>query len=287
MSTIRLPDPRFGTPDRDALRADCGNCFALCCTALGFARSADFARDKPAATPCSHLSAEFSCTIHTALRPRGYRGCTVFDCFGAGQNISQNFFEGKSWRAAPSSRDAMFGAFGAARQLHELLWYLAEAQSRTFDPECAATARVLSTEIGELLGGGLEALLAADLREIHARVRVVLMEVSEQVRESHLAGGADHLGAGLHPGADLNGSDLHNRTLHGADLRGAYLIAADLRGSDLSGVDLLGADLRDARLHGADLSCALYLTRPQLAAAAGDASTRLPADLEAPPHWGS
>ena len=70
--------------DRRSLRADCGNCFALCCTAFGFARSADFAVDKPAATPCQNLAADFSCTIHDRLRPRGFRGCTVFDCFGAG-----------------------------------------------------------------------------------------------------------------------------------------------------------------------------------------------------------
>jgi uncharacterized protein YjbI with pentapeptide repeats len=50
-------------------------------------------------------------------------------------------------------------------------------------------------------------------------------------------------------------------------------------------VDLLGADLRDARLEGADLSAALYLTQPQLNAARGSRSTRLPADLVQPPHW--
>ena len=72
-----------------ALRPDCSQCFALCCTAFGFARSADFAVDKPPATPCSNLAADFSCTIHDRLRVRGFAGCTVFDCFGAGQRLSQ------------------------------------------------------------------------------------------------------------------------------------------------------------------------------------------------------
>ena len=101
----------------------------------------------------------------------------------------------------------------------------------------------------------------------------------------YLAVGNDHLDSALKPGADLMGKNLRSRRLCGADLRGAYLIAADLRDSDLSGVDLLGVDFRDARLDGADLSKALFVTQPQLNAAQGNHVTRLPGDLEMPPHW--
>lgn len=87
--------------NRESLRPDCSNCFALCCTALGFSRTADFALDKPAGTPCQNDS----------LRPRGFRGCTVFDCFGAGQNVSQNLFQGTSWKASPETAKEMFPAF--------------------------------------------------------------------------------------------------------------------------------------------------------------------------------
>ncbi|MDR3081083.1 MAG: pentapeptide repeat-containing protein, partial [Streptomyces sp.] len=41
--------------DRSDLRADCSSCFALCCVALPFAASADFAIDKAAGTPCPNL----------------------------------------------------------------------------------------------------------------------------------------------------------------------------------------------------------------------------------------
>jgi len=277
--------------DRQSLRPDCRNCFALCCTAFGFTRSADFALDKPAGTPCRNLAADFSCTIHASLRPRGFRGCTVFDCFGAGQNVSQTFFSGKSWRDDPGTKDEMFAAFTAARQLHEMLWHLAEAQKRTFDPDAAHSAAKLRNTIGDALGGGLPELLALDIQALHSQVRATLMDVSEEVRASYFAAGAYHLdpssmaGAELAPGADLMGRNLASRRLCGADLRGAYLIAADLRGSDLSGVDLLGADLRDARLEGAGLSKALYLTQMQLNAAKGNRATVLPPDLDMPPHW--
>lgn len=270
--------------DRQFLRPDCGNCFALCCTALGFSRSSDFAVDKPAGSPCTNLDSDFSCTIHDSLRPRGFNGCTVFDCFGAGQRVSQNLFEGISWKADPESAKDMFPAFLVVRQLHEMLWYLAEAAHKTWDPDISRRINNLRRAIGNAMRG-VQEIQALDLGDMHARVRTVLMDVSEEVRSAYLAGGHDHLDSGLVPGADLIGKTMKSRSLCGADLRGAYLIAADLRNSNLSGADLLGADLRDARLGGADLSKALYLTQAQLNAAHGNASTLLPSDLDIPVHW--
>jgi uncharacterized protein YjbI with pentapeptide repeats len=179
----------------------------------------------------------------------------------------------------------MFAAFAAARQLHEMLWYLAEAQTRTFDPAASHRAAKLRNTIEQAVGGELSDLLSLDVQDLHSQVRLTLIEVSEEVRAAYLAVGDDHLESALKPGADLMGKNLRSRRLCGADLRGAYLIAADLRDSDLSGVDLLGVDFRDARLDGADLSKALFVTQPQLNAAHGNHVTRLPADLEMPPHW--
>ncbi|WAP50854.1 pentapeptide repeat-containing protein [Arthrobacter sp. ATA002] len=139
--------------------------------------------------------------------------------------------------------------------------------------------------IGTAIQGGLPALLPLDVPDLHSRVKITLMDVSEEVRAPYFAAGGDHLEAALQPGADLMGAKLGFRQLCGADLRGAYLIAADLRCSDLSGADLLGADLRDTRLDGADLSKALYLTQPQVSAARGSASTRLPPEVSMPANW--
>ncbi|WP_350225154.1 pentapeptide repeat-containing protein [Arthrobacter sp. efr-133-R2A-120] len=179
----------------------------------------------------------------------------------------------------------MFSAFKAARRLHEMLWYLADAQARTFDPDSSHRAIQLRNTIEQAVGGELPDLLSLDIQELHSQVRSTLMEVSEEVRASYFATGGDHLDSALKPGADLMGKNLRSRRLCGANLRGAYLIAADLRDSDLSGADLLGADLRDAWLERTDLSKAMYLTQPQLNAARGSRATLLPSDLEVPSHW--
>ncbi|WP_395403795.1 pentapeptide repeat-containing protein [Arthrobacter sp. UC242_113] len=290
MTATSIPRTSFPRPTavsgRDELHPDCSNCFALCCTAFGFSRSADFAIDKPAGTPCPNLAADFSCGIHDRLRPRGFRGCTVFDCFGAGQAVSQGLFDGVSWRDKPDSKYAMFPAFKIVRQLHEMLWYLAEAQERAFDPETGTAVQDLRLAIGNAAKGPLPGLLALDVGTLHHGVRQVLVEVSEEVRAAYFAAG-DELDERLQPAADLAGSDLRTLRFCGADLRGACLIGADLRGIDLTAVDLLGADLRDARLEGADLSRALYLTQPQLNSARGNPETRLPGGLEVPGHWRS
>ncbi|MDQ0734499.1 pentapeptide repeat-containing protein [Arthrobacter agilis] len=275
-----------GHPDV-ALTADCGNCFALCCSALGFERSSDFGHDKPAGTACHNLAADFSCTIHARLRSEGYRGCTAFDCFGAGQHVAQDLFGGRSWTAHPEVRASMFAAFPIVRQLHEVLWYLDEAQrlglSSPAVPDAAAAAVASLVEETVALTRLEPAQLdGVDLEELRGRVGTALKDVSVAVRT---AAGGRGVPRRLVPGADLLGADLAGRALQGANLRGAYLIAADLTGADLRWVDLLGADLRDARLHGADLSHALFLTPMQVAAASGDRRTRLPERIEPPAHW--
>ncbi len=280
------PTPGTAAPilEQDALRPDCSSCFALCCTAFGFTRSADFAIDKPPAAPCPNLATDFSCTIHDRLLPRGFRGCTVFDCFGAGQAVSQRLFKGISWREAPESKPEMFASFKTMKQLHEMLWHLAEAEARAFSPDSADEVHRLRSILQTAADGSVEDLLVLDLESLHQLTAGVLREVSGEVRAGYL-GGESQAAVGLRPGADLAGANLRGRQLCGADLRGACLIAADLRGADLTGVDLLGADLRDARLDGADLTGALFLTQAQVTSARGTPTTRLPRVLSRPDHW--
>src|SRR5919107_782037 len=94
---------------------------------------ADCSIDKPAGVACPNLRQDFRCGIHADLRERGFPGCTVFDCFGAGQRITQGTFGGRSWREAPELAAAQFAVLPVVRQLHEALWYLTEAEELTPD----------------------------------------------------------------------------------------------------------------------------------------------------------
>jgi hypothetical protein len=261
------------------LRADCERCAALCCAALAFSVSADFAIDKPAGQPCPNLSADFRCSIHERLRSAGFGGCAAFDCFGAGQHVVRGTFGGRDWRTEPGLAAPMFAAFAVMRQLHELAWYVNEALALNpadplpgeLDRAFAATERLTHCSPDELI--------ALDVDAHRREVNAVLLRASEHVRER--SGG---LGPDLR-GADRAGKDLRRADLRGASLRGALLIGADLRIADLSFADLTAADLRGARLGGADLATTLFVTQPQLDSALGDPQTKLPSRLSRPPHW--
>ncbi|MUG85480.1 pentapeptide repeat-containing protein [Paenibacillus timonensis] len=272
---------------RLSLRADCDICFGLCCAALPFAASVDFAADKAAGQPCGHLREDFRCGIHGRLREQGYRGCTVYDCFGAGQQVSQVTFAGVSWRQAAGSAKSMFEVFPVMWQLHELLWYLDEALSLSQVNDLHDQLRFAYDETERLAYAGADDLLACDPAAHRAKVNELLLEVSERVRSEALRQAKSSPGRrrNFGRGADLIGAKLRGADLRGALLRGAYLIAADLRGTDLCGADLIGADLRDADLRGANLSQSFFLTQAQINAAKGDSATKLPPLLQRPSHW--
>ncbi|CAM5227130.1 Pentapeptide repeat-containing protein OS=Streptomyces alboniger OX=132473 GN=CP975_08765 PE=4 SV=1 [Streptomyces alboniger] len=265
--------------DRAALRADCAGCFGLCCVALTFARSTDFAVNKAAGLPCTNLTADFRCGIHRDLRESGFRGCTVYDCFGAGQHVSQHTFEGRDWREDSGTARRMFEVFPVMRQLHELLWYLTDALSRPRTAPITGELRKCLAETERLAAGTPDEVADVDVAAHRQDVNVLLLRTSELVRKGSTGKKKQRRGA------DLIGARLKAADLKGADLRGAYLIGADLREADLREADLIGADLRDADVRGADLTDALFLTQSQVNAAKGDARTKLPDTLNRPGHW--
>lgn len=198
------------------LRSDCGNCFGLCCVALTFTRSSDFAIDKDAGQPCPNLQQDFRCGIHTKLRTSGFAGCTGYDCFGAGQRVSQVTFGGRDWRQDPAGAQRMFRVLPVMRQLHELLWYLTQALDLpAARPVRAELARALE-ETEKLAGQDPDALLDLDVAAQRGRVNVLLLRTSELVRAGFPQRkkdrrGADLVGARL-KGADLRGANLRGRT---------------------------------------------------------------------------
>ena len=267
------------------LSADCGRCMALCCVAPGFTKSADFAISKRPGEPCPHLEQNFGCGIHDRLRPSGFPGCTVFDCFGAGQQVTQVTFAGRDWRSHPEQAGAMFASFAVMRQLHELRWHVDQALTLTEDLTEDLSGSQLRTELmqaDQTLRGHADsspaALAALDVDPLWVTVTALLRRASQLIRGE------------VPPGRERSGADLMGRHLAGVDLRraslrGAYLIGTNLAGADLRLADLAGADLRGAQLAGADLSSSLFVTQAQLDAARGDARTKLPPARRRPAHW--
>jgi uncharacterized protein YjbI with pentapeptide repeats len=266
------------------LVADCENCFGLCCVAPAFAASADFAIDKAAGVACPNLAADFRCAIHPSLRQQGFVGCTVYDCFGAGQQVSQVTFAGRDWRRAPETAQQMYEVFPIMRALHELLWYLTEALTLPAAAPLFGEIRVALAETERLTQDSADTLVHLGVAAYRDGINDLLLRTSDLVRAAVRGQRKDHKRLD-HRGADLMGAKLSGADLRGANLRGALLIAADLRDADLRMADVIGADFRAADLSGADLTETIFLTRAQLNAAKGDEQTRLPSSLARPTHW--
>ncbi|AGL20758.1 pentapeptide repeat protein [Actinoplanes sp. N902-109] len=227
--------------------------------APAFAKSSDFAITKPAGRPCPNLQDDFRCGIHDRLPEKGFPGCVVFDCFGAGQHVTQHTFQGRTWRDSPEIAGPMFGALAVLRQLHELLWYVDQARRIPAAERLHARLEKAAEELTAASDGTPEEVLALDVDSYRKKVNPLLQKASELARAG--TGKPDHRGA------NLIGRRMRGAKLRGASFRGALLIGADLRDADLRLADFTGADLRGTDLRGADLTGALFLTDSQRKAA--------------------
>lgn len=266
----------------ESLKVDCEKCFGLCCVALYFSKSEGFPNDKDAGVPCVNLKNDFSCAIHKDLRNKGLKGCTAYDCFGAGQKVAQVTYKGCDWKAEPKYSKQMFDVFLVMRQLHEMLWYLNQAISLKESISIHDKLKFIIEETEKLTYLDSKSLMDLDIRAHQDKVNALLLETSEVVRNKVCNKGKSQK---IPKGLDCIGADLSKLNLKGANLRGAFLIATNLRNVDLSKADLIGADLRDADLRGANLSDCIFITQSQINSAKGDSNTKLPKTLNRPFYW--
>ncbi|MFC7395402.1 pentapeptide repeat-containing protein [Scopulibacillus cellulosilyticus] len=264
----------------DYLRSDCENCFGLCCVALPYSKSADFAFNKDSGEPCRHLCLDNRCSIHDQLRDKGFRGCVSYECFGAGQHVSQSIYKENDWRNNMQSSREMFAVFPVVQQLHEMLYYLRQALKLTETKRFQKELKKAYDDTIQMTNKTPEEILSLEIPSHRNTVNDLLIRTSDFVRKgfvnkkSKKSKGLDYLGANLQ-GIDLKGENL----------RGALLIAANLRNADLRKVDFIGSDLRDADLSNADLTDCIFLTQSQVNSAKGNLQTKLPYYINTPNHW--
>ncbi|WP_082332527.1 pentapeptide repeat-containing protein [Lysinibacillus contaminans] len=271
---------------RENLYSDCSQCFGLCCIALNIVTSSDFAMNKPAGKPCPNLQTGFRCDIHEHLREKGFRGCTVFDCLGAGQMVSHHTFKGQSWRVNPAIGEKMFRVFPIMEQLYEMMAYVSEALSYSLTSSLRKDLSVQLEQLETLTKSDDNALLALDMMKYRMPINELLLKISLYIRNELIATITSKNKRKLeYRGVDWMGKKFRGKDLRATDLRGAYLIAADLQDADLRGVDFIGADLRDANVSGANLSTSMFLTQMQINSANGNLQTKLPSHIQRPFHW--
>jgi hypothetical protein len=109
-----------------------------------------FAFDKPAHSACKYLTLKNRCAIHTGLASRGFPGCVTFDCYGAGQRVTQELFNGMSWRSSDETTlQNLFSAYMSLLALHRLMAMLALAEA-TVSPPLDTQMRLKREQLNDL-----------------------------------------------------------------------------------------------------------------------------------------
>jgi len=260
-----------------ALKIDCEKCSGLCCVALYCMKSDGFPENKEAGVPCQHLRPDFRCVIHSQLGKKKMRGCLAYDCFGAGQKVTQSSDE--NWKTNPEKANEIFQIFMMVFQLHQMAWYLLEARSLVTDDRLKAELEMLINKNMQMTtAAALAEILVMDTAEYKTRVNQVLKQVSDKVAVFP----SDKKASKVYFGKNFKKANLDGR-----DFSMALMIAANLEGCSLDKTNFLGADLRDANIKDTDLSSCVFLTQMQINSAQGDSKTKLPINLSCPSSWQS
>lgn len=258
------------------LRIDCEKCCGLCCVALYCIKTDGFPENKAAGVPCRHLRSDFRCDIHDRLTAKKMKGCLAYDCFGAGQKVTQKAGENGTWKTHPEKAKETFQVFTVVFQLHQMAWYLLEALALSSDQKQQTEITALIVENEQLTAAAPDQILSINVAAYREKVNHILKQVSHQVAVM-----PDDKKATK----DLFGKNLSGENFDGQDFSMALMIATNLEGASLRGTNFLGADLRDANINNTNLSKSLFLTQMQINATRGNVKTKLPKNLVRPSHW--
>lgn len=270
----RMIDSKYSDLE-DRLKIDCEKCSGLCCVALCCMKSDGFPANKEAGVPCQYLRSDFRCDIHEKLAIKNMRGCLAYDCFGAGQKVTQNCFPRINWKSSPEHANEIFQVFQTVFQLHQMEWHLLEAFSLTADERLKSDIESLICENERLTSLPLNEILRLNIEPYRLNVNSILKRLISMITvTSNEKNGKDYLGQNFKQ-ANLNHTDFSM----------ALLIAADFEGCSLQGANFLGADMRDANIKNTDLSSSVFLTQMQINSAKGNANTKLPYRISRPISW--
>ncbi|MEA5010685.1 MAG: pentapeptide repeat-containing protein [Angelakisella sp.] len=259
------------------LQSNCSACTGLCCTLLYFAKDDGFPYDKPAGEPCRNLAPNWQCMIHDDLRQKGCRGCTSYECLGAGQRTVAMCQQAEKKQDVVDDI-SLAQVFERLRCLHLMWWYLEEVSCLLPAQSLWHQAEDLLQKTKEMTQSDVDTLLKLDITEHQMEVNKILHNCWESVQSLCEKRGAKKRW-------DYVEKCLKGKNLCGHDFAMSLLIAADFSECSFYGANLLGADLRDCNLKGSDLSECVFLIQPQINAARGDKNTLLPARLKRPGHW--
>ena len=204
------------------------------------------------------------------------RGCLAYDCFGAGQKVTQYCYPDVTWKTHPEKANEIFKVFLIIFQLHQMEWYLLESLSLIKDKQLQAKIETLISENEQITYQYSDEILQFDIEKYRSKANQVLKKVSSIITTDS---------AYKAHSKECFGRNFKKANLNAKDFSMALMIAANLEGCSLQGTNFLGTDMRDANIKNTDLSSCVFLTQMQINSAKGNSNTKLPKNLSQPISW--
>ena len=262
----------------EKFKIDCSKCSGLCCTALFFSKIDGFPENKVAGKPCTKLKSDYYCKIHNELGKRNMKGCIGYDCFGAGQHVTQCIYKGKTWQTSQEHSQEIFDVFIIVFQLYQIRYFLEESILVISAKELWSDIQKLINENEAICNATPQSIINFDIESYRNRVNIILKQVSASIVKCFENSGNSKV-------ADFLGRSFKKRDMSGLDLSMKLLIATNFDSCIFDGTIFLGADTRDTNFSNADLRESVFLTQGQINSAKGNRNTKLPKHLDYPVHW--
>lgn len=207
------------------------------------------------------------------------KGCIGYDCFGAGQHVTQCIYEGETWQTSQEQSKEIFDVFVIIFQLYQIRYFLEESRIVIPAKELWSDIENLINENDVLCNSTIQSILDIDIEGYRNKVNVLLKQVCASIIMSF-----------KHNNNKKNlteflGKSFKKRDMSGLDLSMKLLIATNFDSCIFDGTIFLGADTRDANFSNADLRESVFLTQGQINSAKGNRSTKLPKHLDYPVTW--
>jgi uncharacterized protein YjbI with pentapeptide repeats len=261
-----------------SMKADCSQCSGLCCTALFFSKIDGFPENKKAGKPCINLEKNFQCKIHGELEKRKMKGCIGYDCFGAGQQVTQIIYSGQTWQNTLEQAKEIFDVYNTVFQLYHIRFFLLEAMAILPAKMLRNDIKLLIDENEIICNSKPGDIMKFDTENYRNRANVFLKQVCGLLQKSFCF-------ENKKCPSDFLGKNFENKDLRGLDLSTKLLIAANFKNCVFDSTIFLGADTRDADFSNADLRNAVFLSQGQLNSAKGNRNAKLPKYLDYPITW--
>lgn len=269
-------DHTFNKSKMEPFRINCAHCSGLCCVALYFSKLDGFPKNKEAGTPCHHLQETYQCNIHATLKQRGLKGCMSYDCFGAGQYITQRLYTKPDWKSIMrNNAEQIFQSYSTILHIQQTLWYLNECSRLCLSGAEHQSIHALCQEGTLLKEQSIETLATLNLQPFTHKANTFLKNVCHMYATQK----------STNKSKNYLGKDLSKQQLQGYDFSMSLLIGANLEDAELYGAMFLGTDMRDTNICNTDLRHCLFLTQIQMNAAKGNDKTLLPAHISRPTTW--